>query len=125
MKAKVIKTGEIIEVEDRQIFSMTADEEYRKGLNGKFYKLSELDFNLHTPQKIVIEGWITRDRDESLQFHQSKPTKGKHYWEAPTDRPIGESMLVYSDSFPSVNWEDSEPRKATITLTIIDEKGGE
>ena len=47
MKAKLKSDGKVIEVGSTPYFNMKTDEEYRRGLfDGKYYKLSDLDFTI-------------------------------------------------------------------------------
>lgn len=72
VKAKVKSTGKIIEVETGSYFNMKTDEEYRKGRDGKFYKLTDLDFNIL--EKAVMEGWVARDKlNNGLFLHDEEP----------------------------------------------------
>ncbi len=119
MKAKVKKTEEIIDVE--QITEALFRDTARHGIDERIYNESELEFS--APEKTTIEGWVARDSDGSIEIHQKKPTKTKFYWESPKNRPIGESMILPKDSFPDISWNEDEPRKARIEITLIDKKG--
>lgn len=122
MKAKVKPTGKIIEVEPGSFFSMKTDEEYRKGKDGKFYKLADLDFSIS--EKAVTEGWLARDKlNNALFLHDEEPyrafsgyqTDGKEdEWKSETCPPYP----IDSTFFPSLKWADN-PIKVRITLEQI------
>lgn len=121
-KAKVKSTNKIIEVKNGSFFSMKTNEEYRKGKDGKFYKLTDLDFNIL--EKAVTEGWLARDRlNNALFLHDEEPyrafsgyqTDGKEdEWKSETCPPYP----IDSKFFPSLKWSDN-PIKVKITLEQI------
>ena len=91
-----------------------ADEE------GNFYKDTELDFNLDSPQsEATISGWVARDAKRggnNLHLHRNELKRGKFYWEnKDPNRPIGESLILPEDLFPSLTWQD-EPIEVEITI---------
>ena len=121
-QAKDKITGQIIEVYTDTFFNTKTDEEYYKGLDGKFYKSADLDFNIF--EKAVIEGWVARDRlNNSLFLHDEEPyrafsgyqTDGKEdEWKSETCPPYP----IDSKFFPSLKWSDN-PIKVRITLEQI------
>ncbi len=128
MKARVKATGRIIEVEKAMIGYAECASANIDGFPAQnFYAEDELDFNISTPEKAVIEGWIARDRlNNGLFLHDEKPyrafsgyqTDGKFdEWRSETCPPYP----INSEAFSSITWE-SEPRKARIEITLIDEK---
>lgn len=122
MKAKDKITGKIIDVENNPFFNMKTNEEYRKGVDGKYYKLANLDFNI--PEKAVTEGWLARDKlNNALFLHDEEPyrafsgyqTDGKEdEWKSETCPPYP----IDSKFFPSLKWSDN-PIKVRITLEQI------
>ncbi len=111
-KAKVKATGEIVEVECKFGGIYSAN-------NGKRYWGVDLDFNISTPEKAVIEGYVARDRNGDLSLYRTYPERQENfgYWRDGD----GESKLP-QESFPSITWE-SEPQRVKIEITLIDEKG--
>ncbi len=116
MKAKVKNANIIVEVEKTSTGSYSCKE-----LNIVFRK-QDLDFNISAPEKVVLEGWVCRDEDGTLNFffHCDRPKKqGKDdYWSC----TFGDCYTLPESDFPSITWE-SDPRKARIEITLIDEKG--
>lgn len=113
MKARVKATGEIVEVakiEEAMWTDLTTS-----GVDEKIYYTDDLDFNLDPPHpEATISGWVARDGDGTLFFHQAKPVKGRYYWDTP-DLPAGDSMILPRESFPSLTWQD-EPIEVEITI---------
>lgn len=112
MKAKDKTTGEIIEV-------TPAFEGYFSH-NGELIPQGDLEFNYEPSQfQARIIGWVARDSERasnSLHFHRNEVVRGKFYWENKSpDRPIGESLLLPNDLFPSLTWQD-EPIEVEITI---------
>ena len=57
MKAIRKSDGKVIEVDSTPYFNMKTDEEYRRCLvDGKYYKLSNLDFNVEESEEVTIDG---------------------------------------------------------------------
>ncbi len=125
MKAKVKTTGEIIEVEY-----------FGNGAFGRIdgpvaiYTRRLLDFNISAPEKAVIEGWICRDKNNNtdvlarrgskLYLCQNKPKRIASLGEYDKG---GDFYRIPEEYFPTIAFE-SEPRKARLEITLIDEKGG-
>lgn len=51
--------------------------------------------------------WITRDENGDLWLFKEEPYKKVYYW---TGSDGGCQLLIGSDWFPKVSWEDKEPR---------------
>lgn len=116
-KARVIETGEIIEVSGGDA---PADPWYLT--EDKAYHEDELDFNIGTDHKeATIFGWIARDSkraSNTLHFHRNEVKRGEFYWENKNPhRPIGESLILLDEVFPDLTWE-SEPKEVEITIKI-------
>ena len=60
-----------------------------------------------------VKVWIARDKDGDLYVYPNIPLKFEYIWSQGSDI---NSMLLRSDKFPSVKWEDAEPTEAYITL---------
>ena len=60
-----------------------------------------------------VKVWIARDKDGDLYVYPNIPLKFEYIWSQGSDI---NSMLLRSDKFPSVKWEDDEPTEAYITL---------
>ena len=112
MKAKDKTTGKIIEVTPAfgGYFSC----------NGELIPQGDLEFNFEPPQlKATISGWVARDSkiaSNSLCFHRNEVTRGKFLWEnKEANRPIGESLILPEDMFPTLTWED-EPLEVEIII---------
>lgn len=58
--------------------------------------------------------WIARDEDGSIWLHLNKPSKWNNEWFSkgcgiiPIDKTL----------FPEIKWEDSEPTKATMKISL-------
>ena len=62
-----------------------------------------------------VKVWIARDEDGDLYVYTNIPLKKECIWSQNPDIN-SMSMLLKSDKFPSVKWEDDEPTEAYITL---------
>lgn len=71
-----------------------------------------------TPKKVVIESWVVREKNGELVLNKIKPYKEDGVW---ITSPLSVFYELPKESFPSITWE-SEPRKARIEITLIDEK---
>lgn len=60
-----------------------------------------------------VKVWIARDKDGDLYVYPNIPLKFEYIWSQGSDI---NSMLLRSNKFPSVKWEDDEPTEAYITL---------
>lgn len=62
-----------------------------------------------------VKFWLARDKDGDLYVYTNIPLKKECIWSQNPDIN-SMSMLLKSDKFPSVKWEDDEPTEAYITL---------
>ena len=65
-----------------------------------------------------FDAWVARDEYGQLcVYFYDKPVKNthKHRWD-PTGRE--EFRYINDDKFPKVKWEDEEPTKVELTITI-------
>lgn len=120
MKAKRKSDGKVIEVGSTPYFNMKTDEEYRRCLvDGKHYKLSDLDFNVEEAEEVTINRWLTRSKCGSLIASDSPECKRGHcVWyhkEGSNVIDLDETGLFDNNIFPSLTWE-SEPLEVTITI---------
>lgn len=118
MNAKVKATGKDIEVieipgtvVENPIFLMR----YFVDFASNVYKETELEFP--TPGKVVIDGYVARDKGGGVYLHSEYPKRGVMEWHSfghtPRNLPKG--------SFPSITWL-SEPCKVKIEITLSEEK---
>ena len=117
MKAKVIKTGEIVDVKEWRGASSTI---YTRADMNAFYEHFEIELISDKPEDISLCGWICRDKDGDLNFFYGgdKPRKedGEDYWCA----TFGSNIEYLPKSlYPNVTWE-TEPLKVKLTLTPIE-----
>lgn len=61
-----------------------------------------------------VKVWLARDKDGDLFVFSSAPFKGECIWSPQS--PNINTMVLKSDKFPTVKWEDDEPIEAYITL---------
>ena len=120
MKAKVIATGDVIDVvKDWDnvggvVYVGYADKD------GNFYQENELELNPDTHEK-VIEGWVARDKcgptDLGLRIYTAYPRRmeGLKRWNGREAK----SVLIDHRLFPEVTWE-SEPLKVKLTITPME-----
>lgn len=110
MKAKVIETGEIIEVKE---WRGTSDVVYSTPDMNKFYQESDLEIISGAPQK-VIEGYVARDEDGLLNLFDKEPERiAECAWAYYPGHTLGFSLP--KELFPEVTWE-SEPMPVIITI---------
>lgn len=127
MKAKVKRTGEIVDVTiDSANPLMYKD--LRQTVNIAYY-YNEIEFvdesnnNNNTPQnETTIKGWVCCDSTGDLLLSQGKPSietfddgslAGCSDWYSPD----GFLRIERDDSFPSITWE-SEPVEVELTIKI-------
>ena len=66
-----------------------------------------------TKEDVVIEGWISRDKNNSLCLYPKKPYRFEdRYWWFPEDEYIG----LPREYFSKLTWEN-EPQKVKIIIT--------
>jgi len=63
--------------------------------------------------KLVIEGYIARDKDGELIFHNNKPSKFKGFWISNAN-----TYLLPCDCFADSKCED-EPEKVELIISKI------
>ncbi len=127
MKAKVIKTGEIIEV-SKCIEAQYLDEA-TFGIDEKVYNESDLDFNTPATEKAVIEGYATLDECDlgmacvhSIQpILKSMPIADTGDYECVWSSE-GKIYLLDKSLIPTLTFENS-PQRVKIEITLIGEKG--
>lgn len=114
MKARRLKDNEIVDV-IRYEKPINRDEVYVDG-KLRLYLPSDLDF-LPEKETAVMEGWVARDGNGSLNVFDEEPTKDE--WLEMWSDGLDHFGLPYN-SFPSVTWL-TEPKKVRITLEAIEE----
>ena len=121
MRAKVISTGEIVDVYER--YNDIAGEKRWEELSAT-YDADELDFNVpqDAPEEVTIEGYAVRWYDGEITLFQKGPTRL-----IASDRPFGGwssedgcKLFLPEKSLPSVTYENS-PKKVKITITPMDQ----
>lgn len=119
MKARVIKTGEIVDVKEWRGASNTI---YTRADMNAFYEHFEIELMPDNPEEVTIEGWVTRSKNEKIVFSDSPECKrGSCVWyhkEGSNIVTLSETGLFDEDILPSVTWE-TEPLKVRLTLTPI------
>lgn len=64
----------------------------------------------------IMEMWIARDDDGTLYLFKNKPVKGISVWRDETNNDYNDYFEIDRNSFPEIQWEDSEPTSVTITI---------
>lgn len=114
MKARVIETGEIVEVEriNHRIYG-------RIDGGTALYRKDMLDFNpdLYPPQpEATISGWICRDKDGELTIFGEYPERdGDSSWWLGNVADRSGFLIIDSDLFPSLTWQD-DPLEIEIII---------
>lgn len=113
MKAKVIKTGEIIEASISHFsFDHDVETEYTDEY-GNYYKEFELEkIPEQLPENTTIEGWVARDKDGLISLYEEEPWRSEERW-----RTDGGVIPLVNYSFPSITWK-SGPEKVKIEITL-------
>ena len=106
MKAKVLATGEIIEVKE---WFGSSDGFYSTLDMNRFFQKSELEILPDTPKRI-IEGWVMRDDNNEVGIYRDKPIDEDGYWDLTGDQ---------YDLFPDIT-PDMNPKKYKITITPME-----
>lgn len=100
MEAKVIKTGEIIDVIP---FNYVNDTPIYSDGNGRTFSGKEIILD---GQKSIMELWIARNKDNSLFiYYLLCPTRIDDIFLGLPNREY--CLKIDSDSFPEVTWENS------------------
>ena len=130
MKARIKKTGEIIEVEELEMTDIrdVLIPDYYATEDGVIYHKNQLDFNLYEPEEeVTIEGYVAIDEAYDACFlHTSKPHQVSQEiadtgdyntaWESD-----GKTYLLDRGLFPDLDC-DSEPIECKVTITIKTKK---
>lgn len=121
MKARIISTGEIVEVVDYNDSKATV---YRNDETEFFaqneYSRDEVEFLPDTPDEVTIEGWVARNdfgpRDLGLRVYTIMPErmKNRKQWNGKGEQ----TYLIDHRLFHSLTWQD-EPKKVKITISPI------
>lgn len=119
MEARIISTGEIVEVIDYNDSKVTV---YRNDKTEFFaqneYNRDDVEFFPETSDEMSFKGWICRDKDSVLTLFygcdKPKKEKGDDYWSV----TFGNDVYLPSTLYPEVTWE-SEPKKVKITISPI------
>ena len=106
MKAKVIETGEIIEVKE---WRGASDVIYSTLDMNRFFQESDLELLPDTPKRI-IEGWVVRDDNNEVGIYRDKPIDEDGYWDL-----TGEEYDLFPDITP-----DMMPKKYRIIITPME-----
>ena len=122
MKAKVIETGEIVEVKE---WRGASDVIYSTPDMNRFFQKSELEF-LPGPSEKVIEGWLCKNEYEDgfARIHTEEPQSGLDEMPITGEqlgiwRSNGNIFLISDELFPDLKWTDS-PKKVKITITPME-----
>ncbi|MDE6649793.1 MAG: hypothetical protein K2K45_07670 [Muribaculaceae bacterium] len=118
MKAKVIETGEIIDVVEIPAFTIEDAipfARYFVDINNNLYDETQLELDTpEKPKEVVLEGWIMRDDNYIPCLYLNKPTCDEDGdWDL-----TGESYELSRKLFPDITSE-SEPKKYRITITPL------
>ena len=111
MKAIRKLDGKVIEVREKSSWNKekiyTAD--------GIFYRKEDLDFNVEESEEVTIDGWVARNKDNSLYLFKAEPwyNSPRGYWDDHL-MSIG-CFSIPSESFPHITFDNS-PIEITLTL---------
>ena len=116
MKAKVLTTGRIIEVEKAMIGYAECEVANINGVPMQnFYSKADLEFLSEESKEVTIEGWVARGANpHHLALYERKPDRLSDIW------GFSHSLQLDPTSFPEVTWE-SEPKRVKITITPVEE----
>ncbi|WP_305295311.1 hypothetical protein [Paramuribaculum intestinale] len=105
MKAIRKSDGKVIEVEPQRFMEQ----------DGSMYAPSELDFNVEEAEEVTIDGWVARNKDNSLYLFKAEPwyNSPRGYWDDHL-MSIG-CFSIPSESFPHITFDNS-PIEITLTL---------
>lgn len=106
MKAIRKSDGKVIEVTP-VIFGYSSDNAH--------YHPSELDFDVEETEEVTIDGWVARNKDNSLYLFKAEPwyNSPRGYWDDHL-MSIG-CFSIPSESFPHITFDNS-PIEITLTL---------
>lgn len=116
MKARILATDEIIDVEKREERVGRIIYVYYYAQSGESFQDYELEFLPDTPEEVTIEGYVARDKNNDLSLYQTYPERQSNlgYW-----RDGKDEIELPKDSFPEVTW-DSSPKRVKITITPME-----
>ncbi len=105
MKAIRKSDGKVIEVEPQRFMEQ----------DGSMYAPSDLDFGLEEAEEVTIDGWVARNKDNSLYLFKAEPwyNSPRGYWDDHL-MSIG-CFSIPSESFPHITFDNS-PIEITLTL---------
>ena len=97
--------GKVIEVEPQRFMEQ----------DGSMYAPSDLDFNVDAVEEVTIDGWMARNKDNSLYLFKAEPwyNSPRGYWDDHL-MSIG-CFSIPSESFPHITFDNS-PIEITLTL---------
>lgn len=107
MKAIRKSDGKVIEVEPQRFMEQ----------DGSMYAPSELDLNVEESEEAPIDGWVARNKDNSLYLFKAEPwyNSPRGYWDDHL-MSIG-CFSIPSESFPHITFDNS-PIEITLTLKL-------
>ena len=127
MKARVISTNEIIDVEKREERVGNIVYVYYYAQSGESFQDYELEFLPDTPEEVTIDGWLCKNEyeDDFARIHTEEPQSGLDEMPITGEqlwiwRSNGNIYLISDELFPDLKWTDT-PKKVRITITPIDE----
>ena len=105
MKAIRKSDGKVIEVEPQRFMEQ----------DGYMYAHSVLDFIVVEAEEVTIDGWVARNKDNSLYLFKAEPwyNSPRGYWDDHL-MSIG-CFSIPSESFPHITFDNS-PIEITLTL---------
>ena len=105
MKAIRRTDGKVIEVKPQRFMEQ----------DGSMYAPDELDFNVEETEEVTIDGWVARNKDNSLYLFKAEPwyNSPRGYWDDHL-MSIG-CFSIPSESFPHITFDNS-PIEITLTL---------
>ncbi len=112
MKAIRKLDGKVIEVRE---WRGASDVVYSDPDMNRFYQASELDFNVEEAEEVTIDGWVARNKDNSLYLFKAEPwyNSPRGYWDDHL-MSIG-CFSIPSESFPHITFDNS-PIEIALTL---------
>lgn len=119
MKAKVIETGEIVNVTPYP----TWYKENGQGPDRREWDEDELEFiysNKEETELSKVKGFLVRDKDDYTAIYAEKPHRGKTEWV----NGNGSCLMTINDArlVPDIEFED-EPVEVEVTLKRLSTEG--
>lgn len=102
MKARVKKTGEVIDIfacEEQQKFGVIYTPQYFA---------SELDFNVEDERTIIFDGWVAKDDKGNLYMYNQNPTTPGHV----------DSIKLPTQVSPDVTLDIDTPKEVSVIIKI-------